>query len=204
MYEIGGDLYDFIQFKEKNLLGVFIADVTGHGVPAALITSMLKTLTNMSGREKLAPSDFLQYLNDRIIDMGALELISAFYTVYDMSTMTMRYSRAGHCPPYLVRNNEVMELSAKGALLGINRGQIFQERGISLMSRDKVIFFTDGLIEAENSSGAQFAETLVADLRQHGNLPIRELLIRIYDHLIDFVGEKKFEDDVCILGIEVK
>ncbi|MBN1497141.1 MAG: SpoIIE family protein phosphatase [Spirochaetes bacterium] len=204
MMEIGGDLYDFIQFKEKNLLGVFIADVTGHGVPAALITSMLKTLSNMSGREKLAPADFLQYLNDRVIDMGTLELISAFYAIYDVETMTMRYARAGHCPPYLVRGNDAMELPGKGALLGVYRGQIFQERSIRLMSGDKMIFFTDGLIEAENRDGVQFAETMVTDLRQYGAIPIRELVNTLYDNLIDFVGEKKFEDDVCILGIEVK
>jgi sigma-B regulation protein RsbU (phosphoserine phosphatase) len=204
MYDIGGDLYDFIFFKETNLLGVFIADVTGHGVPAALITSMLKTLANMSGREKLAPGDFLQYLNEKVIDMGSLELISAFYALYDTETMTMRYARAGHCLPYLVRNNEIMELRAKGALLGVNRGQIFQEKGISLMPRDKIIFYTDGLIEAENTDRVQFAETLVTDLRRHGNLPIRDFVNRLYDNLIDFVGEKKFDDDVCILGIEVK
>lgn len=204
MFEIGGDLYDFIQFKEKNLLGIFIADVTGHGVPAALITSMLKTLSNMSGREKLAPADFLQYLNEKIIDMGTLELISAFYAVYDTETMTMRYARAGHCPPYLVRNNEAMELSGKGGLLGVNRGQIFQERGMRLMSRDKIIFFTDGLIEAENADGGQFAGTLASDLQRFGNQPIRELVNSIYDHLLGFVGGKNFEDDVCILGIEVK
>jgi serine phosphatase RsbU (regulator of sigma subunit) len=204
LLEIGGDLYDFIHFKEPNLFGIFIADVTGHGVPAALVTSMVKTLSNMSGKDKLAPSDFLRFLNEKIIDMGSLEFISAFYAIYDSKTRTLRYARAGHCLPYLIRKGEVAELGARGALLGVDRYQLFQEKEIPLMTGDKVFFFTDGLIEAENSAGIQFADTLVRDLREHGELPIRDLVTLVYDHLLAFIGGKSFEDDVCIVGIEVR
>ncbi|OHD63349.1 MAG: hypothetical protein A2176_00125 [Spirochaetes bacterium RBG_13_51_14] len=204
MYEIGGDLYDFIHFKEPHLLGVFIADVTGHGVPAALITSMVKTLANMSGREKLTPSSFLSFLNEKIIDMGSLEFISAFYALYDSSSLTLRYGRAGHCTPYLIRGREISELTAKGVLLGVSRGGTFQEREIQLQRNDKIIFYTDGLTEAENMSGIQFSEPLVKDLRDYSGLPISDLVSRVYTHLLDFMGGKKFEDDVCIVGIEVR
>lgn len=204
LYEIGGDLYDYIHFKEQNLFGIFIADVTGHGVPAALITSMVKTLGIMSGKEKLSPGDFLHYLNDKIMDMGNFEFITAFYAIYDSDTMTLRYARAGHCMPYLIRGHEVMDLTARGMLLGVNRGQIYQEKSIALRPMDKLIFYTDGLIEAENAGGDQFAETLLHDLRVLSDLPIRELINRVYSHLIDFVGKKKFEDDVCIVGIQVR
>jgi serine phosphatase RsbU (regulator of sigma subunit) len=204
MLEIGGDMYDFIYFKEPYLFGVFIADVTGHGVPAALITSMVKTLANMSGREKLAPADFLRFLNDKIIDMGSLEFISAFYAIFDANTKTLRYSRAGHCLPYLIRNGEIKELSARGVLLGVTMGQMFQEKEIRLLPKDKIIFFTDGLVEAENTGGIQFAGPFMTDLREYSTLPIRDLVTRVYDHLMDFRGGRRFEDDVCIVGIEVR
>ncbi|MBN2158571.1 MAG: PP2C family protein-serine/threonine phosphatase [Spirochaetes bacterium] len=204
LYEIGGDLYDYIYFKEQNLFGIFIADVTGHGVPAALITSMVKTLANMSGKEKLSPGDFLHYLNDKIMDMGNFEFITAFYAIYDSDTMTLRYARAGHCMPYLIRGHEVLNLTARGMLLGVNRGQIYQEKSIPLRPLDKLIFYTDGLIEAENEEGIQFSEILHHDLKVLGDLPIRDLVNRVYSRLIDFVGKKKFEDDVCIVGIQIR
>jgi serine phosphatase RsbU (regulator of sigma subunit) len=204
MLEIGGDMYDFIHFKEPYLFGVFIADVTGHGVPAALITSMVKTLANMSGREKLAPADFLHFLNNKIIDMGSFEFISAFYSIFDANTRTLRYSRAGHCLPYLIRDGEPLELSARGVLLGVTRDEIFQEKEVPLRSKDKIVFFTDGLVEAENALGVQFAGPFLSYLRKYSALPIKELVTRIYDHLIDFRGDRRFEDDVCIVGIEVR
>ena len=202
--EIGGDLYDFILFKEPYLFGVLIADVTGHGVPAALITSMVKTLAHMSGRDKLAPADFLHFLNDKIIDMGSLEFISAFYAIFDSNTKTLRYSRAGHCIPYLIRDGELLELSARGVLLGVTRGELFQEKEVQLLPKDKIVFFTDGLVEAENAAGVQFAEPFMSDLRKYSTLPIKELLNRIYDHLMDFRGDRRFDDDVCIVGLEVR
>jgi serine phosphatase RsbU (regulator of sigma subunit) len=204
MLEIGGDMYEFIHFKEPHLIGIFIADVTGHGVPAALITSMVKTLANMSGREKLAPADFLHFLNNKIIDMGSLEFISAFYSIFDANTRTLRYSRAGHCLPYLIRGGEPLELSARGVLLGVTRGEMFQEKELSLQPKDKIVFFTDGLVEAENAEGAVFAGPLVSHLREYSALPIKELVTRIYDHLMDFRGDRRFDDDVCIVGIEVR
>jgi serine phosphatase RsbU (regulator of sigma subunit) len=204
MLEIGGDMYDFIHFKEPHLLGIFIADVTGHGVPAALITSMVKTLASMSGREKLAPADFLHFLNDKIIDMGSLEFISAFYSIFDANTRTLRYARAGHCPPYLIRDGELLELNARGVLLGVTRGEMFQEKELHLRPKDKIVFFTDGLVEAENAECVDFAKPFMSYLREYSALPIRELVTRIYDNLMDFRGDRRFEDDVCIVGIEVR
>ena len=92
MDELGGDFYDFIKFKEQNLVGIFISDVSGHGVPAALISSMVKTLINTAHKESLSPSKFLTYIDNKIYGQTVGNFITAFYGVYDGNKKTLRYS----------------------------------------------------------------------------------------------------------------
>lgn len=117
MHEVGGDFYDFIYFKESGKIGIFISDVSGHGVSAALITSMLKALINTAGKERTSTDGLLAYLNFSLYDQTNSNFITAIYAIYDNSRRTLTFSRAGHPPLILLRDGNINFFSGRGGSL---------------------------------------------------------------------------------------
>ncbi len=204
MVGIGGDLYDIIEFKEPNLVGIFISDVSGHGVPAALIASMIKTLINTAGSNKLEPGKLLSYINEKLIGETNQHFVTAFYGIYNTETGCFRYARGGHNYPYLVRENEIIELNSKGKFLAFFRNLVFEEKEIQLHKGDKILFYTDGLVEAKGYDDTMFEETLVPGLLTRYRLMNNEDYInKIFEKLVEFTHDPAFEDDVCIVSMEI-
>jgi len=204
MVGIGGDLYDIIEFKEPNLIGIFISDVSGHGVPAALIASMIKTLINTAGSNKLEPGKLLSYINEKLIGETNQHFVTAFYGIYDTETGCFRYARGGHNYPYLVRESEIIELKSTGKFLAFFHGLIFEEKEIQLHRGDKILFYTDGLVEAKGFDDTMFEETLVPELLTRYRLMNNEDYIsKIFEKLVEFTRDSAFEDDVCIVSMEI-
>lgn len=203
MLRIGGDFYDFFLFKEPQLLGIIVADVTGHGIPAALLTGMIKTLTAMGGAHKLSPAGFLAFLNDRIVDLKSGSFTSAVYVLYDAGTRRLSYARAGHTLPVLVRDGVATELPSRGMLMGVMAGQRYEEQHVVLRAGDKVFLFTDGLIEAENEQRVAYRDELMRDLASHALQPVAALLRTIHERLVAFCGSETFDDDICVVCFEV-
>ena len=202
--EIGGDLYDFFRPAERNLFGVFIADVTGHGISAALLTGMVKAMTNMADAEKLSPAGMLGFLNERILGLKKGDYLSAIYALYDSDSSSLRFARAGHPYPLLIRGDKITELRSRGALLGISSDQVFEERELPLLPDDRLILYTDGLPEALDPNGAQFADRMENELRGLRALPIGELVPALKERLLCFTGTRSIVDDVCIVGLQVR
>ncbi len=204
MEELGGDFYDYIRFVENNLIGIFISDVSGHGIPAALITSMLKTLNSMAGNNKFSPSAFLKYINLHIIGQIGDNFLTAAYILYDSETRIMKISRAGHPYPLLLRNREIIHLKSKGGIIGINQNIDFEERTIILEPEDKIILYTDGLIEEINPRRIQFEDYYFNEvLPSIMHKPIDEITMLSYQKLIEYKGDDRLSDDVCIVGLEI-
>jgi serine phosphatase RsbU (regulator of sigma subunit) len=204
MEEIGGDLYDFVFMEESNQVGIFISDVSGHGISAALITGMVKTLINTAGERKLQPAKLLTYMNSKISGQITGYFLTAFYGIIDTDRKVLRYARGGHNYPYLIRNNEVITLKSKGALLGLMRYVNIVEEELQLQSGDKLLFYTDGLIEAMNSSNEEFEKVLTSRLLPElSHLSVREYVTAIYNSLVEFHGSEVFEDDICIVAVDV-
>lgn len=203
MEMVGGDFFDFIRVRKPNLLGIFVSDVSGHGVPAALITSMLKSLVETSGATRLSPNQFLNYLNMNLIGQTSDNFLTAFYGVFNSETKILKYARAGHNYPFLLRDKKIIELASDGKILGIFDDQVFEEREIQLMSGDKVLFYTDGLTEAINARGVEFEEILPELLHEYAKKDINDFVDSIYVALQDFSSSQQFEDDICIIGMEV-
>ncbi|HCL56658.1 MAG TPA: hypothetical protein DHW82_06575 [Spirochaetia bacterium] len=204
MDEIGGHLYDFIQFRETVQIGIFISDVSGHGIPAALITSMVKSLIQASGSFKNHPSQLLTFINDKVTGQISENFLTAFYGIYDEKTKVLTYARASHNYPFLIRGNEITFLKSKGFMLGMRPNITFQESSVELQSGDKVLFYTDGLTEAMNQEGQEFSEIINDYLLEYKDLPIEDFVNNIYGKLIEYTGTENFEDDVCMVGMEVK
>lgn len=203
MREIGGDLYDFITLDYGNKTGIFISDVSGHGVPAALITSMVKSLLTTARWNNVFPSSMLSYINRHLYGQTRGNFLTAFYAIYDEPSKTLEYARAGHNYPWLIRYGEIIELKGKGKMLGILEEIEFEEKQLILEPGDILLFYTDGLTEAINKKGEMFENQLRRLVLEYDQEGIHKLLEKIYRELVAFVQGDQFEDDVCFVGMEI-
>jgi len=205
MHEVGGDFYDFIYFKEPGKIGIFISDVSGHGVSAALITSMLKALINTAGRERTSTDGLLAYLNSNLFDQTNSNFITAIYAIYDNSRRLLTFSRAGHPPLILFRDGNIDFFSGKGGLLAIREEASFEVREIQLKPGDRVLLVTDGLLEAAGITGGVYEDSALAAAVCAGrSLPVKKFIESLFSDLVKFHGSSLFEDDICVVGFEVK
>lgn len=205
VHEVGGDFFDFIHFHEKGKTGIIIGDVSGHGVHAALITSMIKMLVETSGSHRPSPEKLLRYINDNLYGMTGENFFTAFYGIFDPVTGTLTYARAGHTYPLLIRNGgkELKPLKSRGNILGSFQNLTFEEIEISLYHGDKILFYTDGLTEERNSEGIEFETVFNSMVASCAPLPVNRLVQRLYQDLETFTGRSKFEDDICIVALEI-
>ncbi len=201
--EIGGDFFDFIKLREPHLMGLFISDVSGHGVSASLITSMLKTLIETSGEERVHPKLLLEYMNQKLLGNTGSKFVTAFYGLYDHEKKTLKYSRAGHPYPFIIRQNEIIQLEGQGKVLCLFDNLGIEEREIQLQRGDKILLYTDGLTESHNKSWIDFEQVIDQYLLNNCDKPIDDFIRQIYEDLVVFHGNNRFDDDICILGMQI-
>ena len=201
--EVSGDFFDYIHLDSPHKIGIVIADVTGHGVPSAWITSMLKILLATSGNRKNNPPAMMKYINSHLYDKTGGYLVTAFYAVIDTQAMTLKYSRAAHSFPLLIRDGRISPLKAEGFILGADDKPQFKEKTIKLKSNDKVLFYTDGLTETMNMGSEYFDNVINAAITRHCNCGIKDFVKNIYDELLSFKGTGSFEDDITIIAVHL-
>ena len=146
----GGDYYDFFPLSDGGW-GLFIADVAGHGTPAAVLMAITHAIAHAHPGTHTPPSVLLRYLNEQLTRSytRAGTFVTAFYAVLEPSTRTLTYSRAGHNPPRLVRRGRVVSLEENGALpLGILDAQPYCQSTVTLERGDLLLLYTDGITEA--------------------------------------------------------
>ncbi len=214
MHQIGGDFYDFIQLPNSEKLGIFMSDVSGHGVPAALITSMLKSFILQAGDKLEDPADLLFYLNEMLLNQTAGNFITAFYCIYNKAKNNLFYANAGHYSPYMIEKENINSLSAanRGIPLGImnneelnKQNKLYRNVQISIQKGNKLIFFTDGLTETMNILNPELnfeEEKLRNILLAYKDFSPQNFVNRIYSDLVKFHGSDSFNDDVCIICLE--
>ncbi|MBP7734447.1 MAG: PP2C family protein-serine/threonine phosphatase [Spirochaetes bacterium] len=211
---VGGDFFDFIGFRNSSRLGIFVSDVSGHGVPAAFITSMIKTMILQSGMLREDPAGLLMYLNDFLFGKTADNFITAFYGIYDPDARSMIYSNAGHNLPYLLSANGVGMLEGGRSMPLAIADNTFLRAGASeyrnasldMQRGDRVIFYTDGLTEERGSDDSPdvFEEPMVTRLLPGvRGFSCGAIVDRIYEGLKEWRGSDRFRDDVCIICMEV-
>lgn len=157
----GGDYYDFFELPDGRW-GIFIGDVSGHGTPAAVIMAVTHSLAHTHPGPRCSPGEFLGRLNrilaERYTGDGGT-FVTAFYGVYDPATRELRYANAGHNPPRVKRcaDGTRWSLDAVANLpLGISPTEVFPEHTEKLRPGDQIVFYTDGIIEADNRAGQPF------------------------------------------------
>ncbi len=212
MEAVGGDFFDFIRFREPHKIGIFISDVSGHGMPSALITAMIKVLLLESNRLKNDPAKLLYHLNDFLNDKTGENYITAFYGVYDYHTRKIVYANAGHLLPLVVTGKKVRTLRNVTALpLAVFSSaelsklrHSYKNKGDVLPADAKLLFFTDGLVEARNISNPRIEfSSILEDLAlKHGNRPSREFVQSLFSELVKFRGGETFKDDICMICLD--
>jgi len=204
MHSVGGDFYDFYPIS-KDILGVLIADVSGHGIPAALIAAMLK----IACAEQLAfasrPDLFLSAVNRAILGKQAQEFITAGFGVIDRERGTLQYANAGHPPLLVVSQGQIAHrLRPFGRPLGLFPDPSIAGTTIPLFEKDRLIFYTDGILEVSNSSGNQFGETRLEEhILHHRDSSPEELCESLFKLLRSFSGNVEFEDDITLIVVDL-
>lgn len=214
MEAVGGDLLDFIRFKSDQKIGVFLSDVSGHGVPAALITSMIKSSILESHRFSSNPAMMLMHLNEVLGDQTEENFVTAFYAVYDIKSRSITYSNAGHHPPSIILNKKIVTLDhARSVPLAIMKnsdlassGQSYTNSRAILPGNSKLILYTDGLVEAKNinNRSQDFGHVINGFLLGLRELNCQNFVKSLYDELIKFRGSDSFDDDICIICIDIE
>ena len=167
---VAGDFYDVIA-AEADHVGLLIADVSGHGVPAALIASMVK-MAAVSQRDNAAhPAQLLSGMNRALCGNTQGQYVTAAYVFVDGESKELRYAAAGHPSMMHLRNGTVSEIAENGLLLAAVDGIAYTEVAVSLEPGDRLLLYTDGLVEARNAAGAMFGEAaLIAALAETARL----------------------------------
>ncbi len=205
--QLGGDLFDVVQIDDYHI-GVIIADVSGHGVSAAMIAAMFKALYANYKNIFLHPSEIMGALNTEfyhIINTG--EFISSFYLILDMRNYEFIYTNAGHPYPLLYRSdlNCIEELDSPGFFIGVFNNSYYQEKKAKLNTGDKLLFYTDGAIEVKNQKEEQFGRhKLKSDFLKFVSQELnRDKLIKsLFEEIEQYSEKDTFDDDLTLLLVE--
>lgn len=209
---LGGDIYDVIKFP-NGTVGVAIADVSGHGVPAGFITAMFKSSLYRTTHTYRAPNDVLHHLNNEMADMVKTgEYVTAIYChiheLQEGGNRQMDYSGAGHPYPYYYKASEdrVIALKENGTPLVWVKNMDYPMGQIQLEAGDKVLLFTDGITEMRNTSGDLYGEAalelLLLDLIHQSQQQKTPILDAMIQHLSDYTQGHPLEDDLSVVLIE--
>lgn len=200
--DVAGDFYDFLEL-DHGCLGIFIADVSGHGVPAALVASMLKiALATQSGNAS-SPARILAALNTLFCGRLERQFITAAYVHIDSTANTLTVASAGHPPPILRQGETTDEIVAPGVVLGRFRDAQYEEVTRSFAPGDTLVLYTDGVTETANKGGDIWGDDrLLSTIASHGNNSANALAGTIVAELTSWRGTKgPPEDDVTMIVV---
>lgn len=211
--ELGGDFFDILRLSDHQA-GVFICDVMGHGVRAALVTAIIRGLVEEMGAAASDPGKFLTEVNRSlcsILHQTVTPLFAtAFYLVVDVANSRLQWSNAGHPAPYHVNRttHAVSPLELPGQkpcpVLGLMETITYPSLKCELVAGDLIMLFTDGLYEIEAPDGSYFEQEQLARLvARHVKLRTPDLFDTVIAELKSFSASGNFEDDMCLVGVDV-
>jgi sigma-B regulation protein RsbU (phosphoserine phosphatase) len=204
MTYVAGDFYDFIPV-DRHRLGLLVADVSGHGVPAALIASMIKVAMRSVLPCAHDPREVLRTLNRSLSGQLRNQFVTASYLWIDTEKRTALYSAAGHPPLILWRDGKLERIESNGLLFGVIPEPDYPVRTLSIKSGDRYLLCTDGLIEPENSRGDSFGSCrLEQAMREHQSSAPSGLVDRLLSELRDWQpASDPQKDDITLIVVDV-
>jgi phosphoserine phosphatase RsbU/P len=197
MTSVAGDFYDFL-VTDPMQAGLLIADVSGHGVPAALIASMVKLAATSQRANAADPATLLSGMNTVLCGNTQTQFVTAAYVYLDAASSTLRYSAAAHPPIMLLRAGKVVELAENGLMLAAFSFATYETAVYPLEHGDRLVLYTDGILEATNAQGEEFGSNrLCTLLTDSATLHAEEAADRVISSLQ--VWSKSQNDDLTVL-----
>jgi sigma-B regulation protein RsbU (phosphoserine phosphatase) len=202
--EVSGDYYDWVKIYEDQI-GLVIADVSGKGVPAALLMAFLRASLRAATHIGYSPHISMAKVNYLLWEsIERNQFVTAFYGILDVTNKTLTYTNAGHNPPVLLDKNGNSTFIERGSVpLGVFRDTRYHEYYLTMTPGDLLVLYTDGVTEANNSHGEEFGrERLAAAVRKHRKLGARELITTVHKEVLDWTEGLGATDDVTFFVIK--
>jgi predicted permease len=213
---IGGDYYDFVELSDGGI-GIALADVSGKGVAAALIMSVIQaSLRIISSDGAITPARLMARMNAFVYrSTPGSKYATFFYAQLDQQRRQLRYVNAGHNAPYLLRADgqsptgsalpEIEQLSVGGTVVGAFSEAGYEEAAVELRPGDVLFAFTDGIPEAHNPEKAEFGEERLQQLlRQTAHLSADAISARISAEMKNWIGDAEQYDDLTFIVMKVR
>ena len=204
----GGDYYDFFRLPEGKW-GILIADVSGHGTPAAVLMAVTHSLAHGHVGPHDPPSALLEQVNRQLATLYTTDneaFVTAFYGLYDPATRLLTYSIAGHNPPRLMRCDQGFVEPIDGARslpLGLFAEEVYGNATLDLHPGDQITFYTDGITEAIAPSGQMFGESRLDAILSRCGGSARDLVDDVIREVRDFTAGASPADDQTLIGVVV-
>jgi len=204
MTEVAGDFYEFIPV-DQNRLGILVADVSGHGVPAALIAAMMKTAAKSIVPFVHSPGDVLQGLNRMLSGQPRDQFVTAAYLFVDTQKYAARYSAAGHPPLLLLREGTLQRIESNGLVFGVMPEPDYPVYDMPIRPGDRLLLYTDGVIEPENAGRESFGDRRLEQVvRKNQSSPPSELVDRVLREIrLWQPASLAQQDDITLIVIDV-
>jgi serine phosphatase RsbU (regulator of sigma subunit) len=208
---VSGDYFDVVSLSETTV-GIFICDVMGHGVRAALVTAMMRALVEDLSHQAADPGILLTQINRslaRILQQtGTVMYATAFYLVLDVARGQLRYANAGHPNPLHVARHagsvEAMVADERSPALGLFDDLVYRTTERPIRAGDVLLLFTDGVFEVDSPAGEQFShELLLAAVQRRARLEPQKMLSELLAEIRRFSASESFADDVCVIAAEI-
>jgi serine phosphatase RsbU (regulator of sigma subunit) len=209
--KVSGDFF-YVSRISDHAAGVFICDVMGHGVRSAMITSMLRALVEELQCDADQPGELLARLNEDLFAIlrqnDETMYATAIYMIIDTAALQVRWASAGHPSPLLLRGRDSVELlpmprEKRGKVLGLVASSAYETSELSLQPGDRLLLYTDGIYEIFSGDREFGVSGLASALRQSLTQPTPQLLDCVLQTARAFGSSKDFEDDVCLLAIDI-
>lgn len=206
MIEVGGDLYDILEIRH-GYYRIMIADATGHGVQAAMITMLIKSEYDLLKRISISPADLMTSLNTRFSssygDLGSY--FTAIIVDIDIDNRRITYCSAGHPDQFLYFQEKIVTLQHNGRLIGVSPDFPYRDISLPLIGRANLLLFSDGIGEGFNREGTEYGEfRLQQFLTAQPLLSAESLVENLHRDQMQFTSGLDQADDITIVGIEIR
>ncbi len=210
---LGGDFFDVFKVSDTEI-GIFLGDVMGHGIRAALVAAVTRGILEVQRHNSNDPSRILAGLNDGLVQIfnppNRLVFVSAICLVLNVETGHTRFSNSGHPHPIFIRQQNNTTTVAKpgsgsrGPALGVFASKEYSTTETTLNEGDRVILFTDGLTEAQDPQGREYGESRLLELikERPGAQPLKQLVADLVHGAEKFSYNGEINDDLCVVGLE--
>ena len=204
--EVSGDYYDWVRIYDDQI-GLVIADVSGKGVPAALLMAFLRASLRAATHIGYSPHISMAKVNYLLWEsIERNQFVTAFYGILDVTNKTLAYTNAGHNPPILLKQNGDLSFIDRGSVpLGMFRDTRYHEYYLTTEPGDILMLYTDGVTEAQNPQGEEFGrDRLAKAVKLNRQLGARELITAVHAEVLEWTDGRGATDDVTFFVIKAQ